>query len=224
MGPGGYISLWHKFLDWEWYTDLNCKSLFIHCLLRANIEDGEYRGMKIPRGSFFTSVKHLAHELHLSEKQIRGAIAKLRQTKEITDFGASNGTMITVCKYDNYQVSWRATGQTEGKRRANEGRQINNINKNKIYYTEQKAQTDDQAYHRFVDFILGENDVNRPLSKILAMSDPVGYDRFVEIRKLAEEHNNKILDKVRGIENHKNAYTSFNLTLTNWIKKEYNVR
>lgn len=220
----GYIGLWRKFIDWEWYTDLNCKALFIHCLLRANIEDSNFRGIEINRGSFFTSVKHLAHELKLSDKQIRGAIAKLRQTGEINIKTASNGTMIMVCKYDDYQVNPKTKGQTEGKRRANEGQQINNIENNKIYYNTQRAASQNEQYHYFVDFILGKNEIDRPLTKILGMKDPVSADRFNELVKLAAEHDNKIMDKVRGIENHKEKYSSFNLTLTNWLKKNFNVR
>lgn len=224
MIPSGYIGLWRKFLEWEWYTDMNCKALFIHCLLRANIEDANYRGEKIERGSFFTSVKHLASELRLSDKQIRGAIVKLRQTGEINVFGASNGTKITICKYDEYQIKGRAIGQTEGKRRANEGQLINNKEKNKEYYTAQRAVSKNPQYHFFVDYILGKNDLNRPLEKILGMKDPIGAERFEELAAIATEHKNKIMDKVRGIENHKNKYASFNLTLTNWLKSEFNVR
>lgn len=31
-----FVKLSRKMLNWEWYTDVNTKTLFIHCLLRAN--------------------------------------------------------------------------------------------------------------------------------------------------------------------------------------------
>jgi hypothetical protein len=107
---------------WEWYDDANVFRLFIHLLLNANHADLIWRGITIKRGQKFTSVKHLSEELKLSEKAIRIAMGKLKKTGEIDLKGASNGTMITICKYETYQTpdedEGQATGQTKGKRRA----------------------------------------------------------------------------------------------------------
>lgn len=96
--------------------------------------------------------------------------------------------------------------------------------KSKEFYLAERTKTDNASFHFFVDYLLGKNELNRPFSKILNMKDPIGHLRFEELQTLAAEHNTKIMDKVRGIENHKTQYASFNLTLTNWIKKENNVR
>ena len=121
MEGSGYIKLYRKFLEWEWYDDDNCTRLFIHCLLKANYREKQWRGKTILRGQFFTSVDTLSKELHLTTKQIRIAISKLENTGEILKKGANEGTYITVCNYDSYQQSEQAEGQTEGERRANEG-------------------------------------------------------------------------------------------------------
>jgi len=118
----GYIKLFRKFLDWEWYDDINCKVVFIHLLIKANYKDKQWRGKVIKRGQLFTSVENLSAELHLTNKQIRIAISKLETTGEIIKNGASDGTYITVCNYDNYQQSEQTEGQTEGEPRASEGR------------------------------------------------------------------------------------------------------
>jgi hypothetical protein len=127
----GYIKLHRQILEWEWYDDANAFRLFIHCLIKANHADKEWRGIKINRGQFHTSIGILAVELKLSDKAIRIAIDKLISTKEITTKGASNGTMITVCNYDTYQgfedVKGRAKGQTRGER----GATTNNDNNDK---------------------------------------------------------------------------------------------
>ena len=47
----GHIKLYRKFLDWEWYQDINTKVLFIHMLMKANWKDGKFMGTTIPRGS-----------------------------------------------------------------------------------------------------------------------------------------------------------------------------
>lgn len=121
MESSGYIKLFRKFLDWEWYDDINCKVVFIHLLIKANYKDKQWRGKVIKRGQLFTSVENLSTELHLTNKQIRIAISKLETTGEIIKNGASDGTYITVCNYDNYQQSEQAEGQAEGEPRANEG-------------------------------------------------------------------------------------------------------
>ena len=217
----GYISLWRQFLDWGWYSDMNCKALFIHCLLRANIEEAEFKGMKIERGSFFTSVKHLAIELSLSEKQIRIAIEKLCKTGEIAIKGANKGTYITICKYNDYQFDRLTKGQTKGKQKASEGRQINNKENNIKYYLCEKSQTFDQTYKDFVDWLLGKNEVNRPFDFVLSLADPISADRFAQLIQIANENGTKIMDKVRALENGKsNKYTSFNFTITNWLKRK----
>lgn len=91
-------------LKWEWYTDANTMRLFIHCLLRANWKDGTFKGVKILRGSFVSGRKELAHELRLTEQQIRTAILHLQSTNEITIKTYPKFSVITVNNYDRYQV------------------------------------------------------------------------------------------------------------------------
>jgi len=132
----GWIKLHRQMCSWEWYDDANVFRLFIHLLLNANHEDIIWRGVEIKRGQKFTSVKHLSEELKLSEKAIRIAISKLKKTKEIDVLGASNGTMITICKYDTYQtldeVKGQAVGQTRGERGATNKNEKNEKNENEI--------------------------------------------------------------------------------------------
>ena len=127
----GYIKLYRQVMKWEWYDDANTFRLFIHLLLKANYEDAQWRGLKIKRGQLFTSIGHLSHELKISDKAIRIALDKLIKTKEVASKGASNGTMITICKYDSYQSSFKTEGQTEGQARGERGATNNKNNNNK---------------------------------------------------------------------------------------------
>lgn len=127
----GYIKLYRQIMKWEWYDDANTFRLFIHLLLKANYEDAQWRGLAIKRGQLFTSIGHLSHELKISDKAIRIALDKLIKTKEVASKGASNGTMITICKYDSYQSSFNAEGQTEGQTRGERGATNNKNNNNK---------------------------------------------------------------------------------------------
>lgn len=99
----GFISINRKILEWEWYTDNNVKSLFIHCLLKANFKDKNWRGNKVKRGTFITSYSNLSKELGLSVQQVRTALDKLKSTKEITSKPTNKNTLITVIKYNDYQ-------------------------------------------------------------------------------------------------------------------------
>ena len=127
----GYIKLYRQVMKWEWYDDANTFRLFMHLLLKANYEDAQWRGLTIKRGQLFTSIGHLSHELKISDKAIRTALDKLIKTKEVERKGASNGTMITICKYDSYQSSFNTEGQTEGQTRGERGATNNNNNNNK---------------------------------------------------------------------------------------------
>ena len=117
----GWIKLHRSLLQWEWYDDINVKVTFIHLLLSANHAPRKWRGIDIGRGQLWTSIGNLSKEVGISEKQIRNCLKKLESTSEIVIQGASNGTMITVCKYDSYQAKEETEGEQMGERRANGG-------------------------------------------------------------------------------------------------------
>jgi len=101
----GWIKLHRQLLEWEWYDDTNTKCLFLHCLLRANHSDTEWRGHKIKRGQFLTSVDTLTRETGLTVSQIRTSLKKLISTSEIASKSQARSTVITVVQYDSHQGS-----------------------------------------------------------------------------------------------------------------------
>lgn len=102
---GNYIMLYRSLLEWEWYTDINTCRLFIHMLLKANWKDGKFQGKEIKRGSFVSSIRTLADETKLTEREIRTAISHLKATHEVTSKSYNKYTVFTVINYDAYQVS-----------------------------------------------------------------------------------------------------------------------
>ena len=56
----GFIKLHRKMLQWEWYTDINTKTVFLHCLFMANWKDSRFMGVDVPRGSLVSSYTQLA--------------------------------------------------------------------------------------------------------------------------------------------------------------------
>jgi|TARA_Y100000310_G_scaffold89672_1_gene86788 hypothetical protein len=110
----GWIKLHRSFLDWEWYSDRNVRDLFLHCLLKANHTEKNWRGNTIKRGTFYTSINNLSAEIGISAKACRIALDKLIGTGELTSQGASRGTTITVCNYDIYQSKEEPKGERQG--------------------------------------------------------------------------------------------------------------
>lgn len=116
-----YIKLNRRILDWEWYTDINTCRLFIHMLLKANWNDGNFRGTTVPRGSFVSSIVKLADETALTVREIRTAISHLKSTGEVTCKTYSKYTVFTVKNYCLYQSSdTQNDRQVTGKRHSND--------------------------------------------------------------------------------------------------------
>ena len=116
----GYIKLYRKFAEWEWYQDANVTRVFLHLLLSANYEDRRWRGKLIQRGQIVTCLEHLAERLLLSVHQVRTALEKLESTGEIGKQTTNKYTLITICKFDDYQNAEDTECQTDDKQTANE--------------------------------------------------------------------------------------------------------
>jgi len=131
----GFILLHRKLLDWEWYNHIPTKTLFIHCLLRANHSDAKWRGIDIKRGQFITSISNLSKETGLSEKQIRNCLKNLEKTGELGKVSSSVNTCISVINYDSFQSEGKPRankGQGKGKPRATDNNDNNENNENKF--------------------------------------------------------------------------------------------
>lgn len=125
----GWISLYRKFIDWEWYTDINVKVVFIHLLLLANHTKNIWKGVEIQRGQLITSSEHLAKDLNLSRQQVRTALCKLQSTNEITTKSTNKYMLVTIEKYNNYQDSLRKNNQQNNQQNNNQITTNNNDNK-----------------------------------------------------------------------------------------------
>ena len=99
----GFIILDRKMVNWEWYQDINTKTLFLHCLFKANWKDGNFQGVVIKKGSFVTSLQKLSEETCLSISNVRTSLKHLISTNEITSKSYSKFRVITINNYDNYQ-------------------------------------------------------------------------------------------------------------------------
>jgi hypothetical protein len=128
----GWIKLHRRMTKWHWYHDSNMVHLFLHLLLMANSEDGQVRGIPVKRGQYLTGRKALSDETGLSEQEVRTCLWKLSSkynpsnatnsatnnttnnaTNEITTKATKQFTIITICKYEEYQGRKNSEQPTE---------------------------------------------------------------------------------------------------------------
>jgi len=99
-----YLKLHRKMLEWGWYSDINTRILFFHCLLKTNWKAGEWCGIKFSAGQFITSLQTLANETGLSVQQVRTALQHLVSTGELTSYQQGKARVITVNNWNEYQI------------------------------------------------------------------------------------------------------------------------
>lgn len=99
----GFVKLFRKFTKWEWYSDINTKTLFLHLLLTANHEDKNWKGILIKRGQVITGRKKLSEETGLTEQNIKTSLKRLKSTNEITTKITNKYTIVTLVNWEKYQ-------------------------------------------------------------------------------------------------------------------------
>lgn len=145
----GWIKIYRSMLKWGWYTDVPVKALFIHILLSANYEPGNFLGREIKRGQLVTGLQNISQQTGLTVQQTRTALKKLQSTGEITVESTNKYTLITVVNYERFQDSsadYQQTNnkpstneqQTNNKQATNEQQTINNNIRNKEYKKNKK--------------------------------------------------------------------------------------
>jgi len=107
----GFISIYRKFLSWEWFDDERSVKIFIYLLLKANWKRRRWRGQWIERGTFVTSTPKLAGELNVSRSSLIRHLKRFQDSGEIVLTADNRKTLVTICKYDNYQIKNEESGQ-----------------------------------------------------------------------------------------------------------------
>lgn len=126
----GWIKVHRSLLKWEWYDDINTKTVFLHLLLTVNATDERWHGIEVKRGSRISSFAKLAAETKLSVQQVRTSISKLESTGEVTRCSHSKYTVFSVKNYEKYQeVTSTATNnqQTNNKQITNNQQQSKKV-------------------------------------------------------------------------------------------------
>lgn len=120
MSAGGWVKIHRRLQLWEWYTDSAMVHLFLHLLLSANREAGNWRGIPVKRGQLITGRKSLSKETGISERTIRTCLKRLKSTSELTIETTNLYSIITICNYDEYQSREGESDQQNDQPTANE--------------------------------------------------------------------------------------------------------
>ena len=94
--------------------------------------------MTIPRGSFATSIRKLATETGLTVKQVRIALDKLCEGGEVGTQRTHKYTIVSVCKYEDYQCNSDNENKQEGTQRAHKGHTLIEEEKKEYIYNTSK--------------------------------------------------------------------------------------
>jgi hypothetical protein len=188
----GWIKIHRKVLDWEWYDDANTFRLFMHLILKANHKDRSYRGVMVNTGSLLTGRELLSKETGLSIQQVRTCLERLKSTNEITIKTNSQGTIIEIVKYKDYQI---ATNETT---------------------TQQPTSNQRVTTNKNVENEKNEKNIYRAFNHL-----SISLIEFEKLKTdYTQEQIDKVLDSIENYKANKN-YVSLYLTCKNWLAKEY---
>lgn len=157
---GGYIKLYRKMQDWEWYQDPCTKSVFIDLLLSAAFQTTSYKGVELQAGQVALTVQKLADRLGFTPKQVRLALERLEKGNQITRRRANRFTVVTVENWAFYQgervdegneraIKGAIKRQSKGNCKEEEVKEVKEYNNNITPLTPQGA----DAYGWFVDSV-----------------------------------------------------------------------
>lgn len=100
----GYIKLHRKLLQWEWWGDELMVKAWIYCLLNATYKDIIWKGVTVVRGSFVTSMRHMAEDLDCTYCMVRSLLSRLQESKNIEYKCFNTHTLIVIVNYESYQA------------------------------------------------------------------------------------------------------------------------
>lgn len=101
----GWIKIYRKIENSRSYSrGVEYLGAMVWLVLNARHEDGWSDGKLVKRGQLFVGRKQLAEAWKVSEQTVRTILDVLEEDSFLTKQSTNRGTLVTVCKYDIYQV------------------------------------------------------------------------------------------------------------------------
>ena len=236
----GWVKLHRRFKEWEWYHEPHMVQLFIHLLLSANHKDKNWRGISVKTGQVITGLGSLQKETGISIQSLRTCLKRLEKTGEINRQTNSKLTVITICKYETYQIVDEDANRQANKRATSKQHDANNkqerkerknkkenIKEKEYYRMEFEKATGPlrSSYFKFVARIFNEgpgNEINEPAKHIISIPKQLTYDQYCKLMASAKKRGQNLFAMLDAMIN-KPAYVKGNkslyLTFNTWLNK-----
>jgi hypothetical protein len=124
---GGWIYVFRKIMEWEWYHDSKMVHLFLHLIFMAQYKATTFRGIKLQRGQLLTGRAKLSSQTGLSEQSIRTCLDRLISSQEVTSKPTNRFSVITIVNYETYQKLQTASNQPANQQTTNKQPASNHI-------------------------------------------------------------------------------------------------
>ena len=148
MSDVGYIRLYRKLLDWEWFNDGNTLKLFIYLLLTAYFKPARRNGFEIQPGQTIITFRKTCQQIGLTMREFRTSFGHLIATHEVTHITTHHYTLVTITNWASYQIeTQKPTQQTA--RQSTSQRQTKDTPSNKNNVNNEKKSL---CGHSFSDF------------------------------------------------------------------------
>jgi hypothetical protein len=191
----GFIKIWKKITEWEWYHHSNTFCLFIHLLIKANYKDGNFLGHTIPRGSLVDGLYSLSEDTGISVQSIRTSLNHLKSTKEITIKSTNKFSIITLCNYENYQDQKNEINtqiNTQINKQSTNNQQTTNKQLTTIIELKEIKNDKNNTIHSWrTDFEIYQKDCSDAFDRLIAdwrwIKERKNYHHGLNIRKSAEK-------------------------------------
>ena len=99
----GFILLDRSLLEWQYADNVKMLGFWTYLLLEANWKDGYFKGDKIPRGSFATSIRGLSKKFGISNNTVIAWLTALQNAHQLIRESRHSYTLISIVNYDKYQ-------------------------------------------------------------------------------------------------------------------------
>jgi len=104
MSQMGWIKIHRGMINWEWFSSPKHLSVFLDLLLNANHKDKKYRGKLVKKGQLTTSYNAISLRTGVSVRGVRTVLRDLKATQEITHEATRHCSVISITKWDSYQL------------------------------------------------------------------------------------------------------------------------
>lgn len=191
----GWIKIFRLFLEWEWYGDTNMVRLFLHLLLKANYEDKRWQGIVIKRGQLVTSSLTLAAETHLSRQRVRTCLSRLEHTGEISIKTTNKFSVITICKYGNYQAVNLDYQPTTNQQLTNK------------QPTNNQQSTNNQPQHKNIrSKEIKNNNIDTNVSTSVETDPPIDFVGLLDFWNKTMESANAVIPKIKSLSERRKGF------------------